>query len=121
MPGPDFFQTTMGRRFYESDVPKIARSLDKLADALAEFVQMHQIVSKIPTEKEATESAMALNRARMILDSNLETLQYLKKTHESWHKSFLHQGAVPYDEAKSTLLILQRILKKGFINEEGRD
>ena len=32
--GPEFFQTMMGRKFYEADVPRIAVALERIADAL---------------------------------------------------------------------------------------
>ena len=32
--GPQFFQTMMGRRFYESDVPRIAKALERIATEL---------------------------------------------------------------------------------------
>lgn len=32
--GPEFFQTGMGRKFYEADVPRIAGALGRIADAL---------------------------------------------------------------------------------------
>jgi len=31
---PDFFETRMGRKFYEYDVPKIVKSLKRIADSL---------------------------------------------------------------------------------------
>lgn len=31
---PDFYQTVMGRRFFESTMPRIARALERIADAL---------------------------------------------------------------------------------------
>jgi hypothetical protein len=31
---PEFFQTVMGHRFYESTMPSIARSLEKIAETL---------------------------------------------------------------------------------------
>ena len=34
MSGPEFFQTGMGRKFYDHDIPEIARQLKRLADAL---------------------------------------------------------------------------------------
>jgi hypothetical protein len=33
---PDFFQTVMGRRFFEGTAPNIARQLDRVATALEE-------------------------------------------------------------------------------------
>lgn len=32
--GPNFFQTRMGQKFYEADVPRIANALERIADAL---------------------------------------------------------------------------------------
>ena len=34
MNGPSFFQTMLGRKFYEHDVPQVANSLKRIADAL---------------------------------------------------------------------------------------
>lgn len=31
---PEFFQTLMGRKFYEADVPRIIRTLEKIAAEL---------------------------------------------------------------------------------------
>lgn len=31
---PEFFQTPMGKRFYEGTMPRIARALERIADAL---------------------------------------------------------------------------------------
>lgn len=33
-PGPEFFQTMMGRKFYDADVPRIANALERIATAL---------------------------------------------------------------------------------------
>ena len=35
MAGPEFFQTQMGHRFYESTMPRIAKALEQLADCQA--------------------------------------------------------------------------------------
>lgn len=32
--GPEFFQTQMGRRYYESTMPRIAEALERIATAL---------------------------------------------------------------------------------------
>ena len=32
--GPEFFQTIMGRKFYEADVPRALKALERIADAL---------------------------------------------------------------------------------------
>ena len=35
---PEFFQTPMGRRFYEHTVPELAKQLERVADALEALV-----------------------------------------------------------------------------------
>jgi len=37
--GPEFFQTGMGRKFYEYDVPEIAKSLKDVSVGMAELVK----------------------------------------------------------------------------------
>lgn len=32
--GPEFFQTVMGHKFYEADVPRVAKALERIASAL---------------------------------------------------------------------------------------
>ena len=39
MPGPEFFQTVMGHRFYEGDVPNIRRSLVAIHLALVTLTE----------------------------------------------------------------------------------
>ena len=39
MPGPEFFQTTMGQRFYEGTVPKLTGTLERVADALEKVIK----------------------------------------------------------------------------------
>lgn len=34
MNGPQFFQTIMGRRFFEADVPRMVSVLERIADAM---------------------------------------------------------------------------------------
>ena len=34
MSGPEFFQTRMGQKFYEADVPRMIKALERIADAL---------------------------------------------------------------------------------------
>lgn len=100
--GPDFFQTQMGRKFYEHDVPEIGRSLQKIAKHLEEFAKP----AEIPKE------------TSQVISNCIEALNYVQKIRQSWHDRFKGQGAVPYDEAKSFLLIIQRILRKGLLDEK---
>lgn len=44
MPGPEFFQTRMGQKFYEYDVPRLAEALERLADQLETFNRIHSMV-----------------------------------------------------------------------------
>jgi hypothetical protein len=36
MSGPSFFQTLMGRTYYEGTVPRLVKALERIADALEE-------------------------------------------------------------------------------------
>ncbi len=42
MPGPEFFQTGMGRKFYEADVPRIAKGIERLAAALEKANELEE-------------------------------------------------------------------------------
>lgn len=37
--GPKFFETRAGRKFYEADIPRIADSLEKIAEALQKLIK----------------------------------------------------------------------------------
>lgn len=50
--GPEFFQTLMGRKFYEHDVPELVRQLKRIADAL-EAAQTGSTATVVP--KKASE------------------------------------------------------------------
>ena len=38
MSGPDFFQTAMGRKFFQSDVPRMLTLMERIAKALEDLV-----------------------------------------------------------------------------------
>ena len=38
--GPEFFQTPMGRRFYEHTVPELVRQITRVADALEALIAL---------------------------------------------------------------------------------
>ena len=37
--GPDFFQTRMGQKFYNRDIPAIINTLNRIADALEKIAE----------------------------------------------------------------------------------
>ena len=43
MPGPEFFQTVMGQRFYEGTVPKLTNAVERVADALEKVIKAADI------------------------------------------------------------------------------
>ena len=47
MSGPSFFQTIMGRKFFEGDVPALVKNLGRIADAL------ETIAARLPETKTA--------------------------------------------------------------------
>ncbi|EAU67355.1 hypothetical protein [Stigmatella aurantiaca] len=50
MSGPDFFQTHMGQRFYESTMPQLVRELKRLNDNVERLVA---VAEQLATSKEA--------------------------------------------------------------------
>ena len=43
MSGPEFFQTVMGRHFYDGTMPRVAEALERIADALEVLVQQKDL------------------------------------------------------------------------------
>jgi len=55
----EFFRTMMGRKFYESDVPRVAKALERIADALekqggADKVALDAIVEALDLQDQLT-------------------------------------------------------------------
>ncbi len=44
----DFYLTRMGHKFYEGDVPRISRSLERIADALEKLNARETVVHPLP-------------------------------------------------------------------------
>ncbi len=55
--GPEFFQTVMGHKFYEADVPRIARALESIAVEMkrANDLEERDRESRAKTVKEVTD------------------------------------------------------------------
>lgn len=51
MAGPEFFQTRMGVKFYEGDVPRIGKALTRIADALEGLQQKGDSQQKTTAKK----------------------------------------------------------------------
>lgn len=49
MAGPEFFQTVLGRRFYDGDVPRIVKALERIAVALEKIVEYEEIDRRFAT------------------------------------------------------------------------
>lgn len=65
MPSPEFFQTVMGRAFYEGTVPQLARSLAKLADGV------HVIATELAKRGERSDPDKTLDDIALIIDGKL--------------------------------------------------
>lgn len=50
--GPSFFQTPMGRAFFERDVPALVKNLGRIADALEQLVARLPPPSPAPAPEE---------------------------------------------------------------------
>jgi hypothetical protein len=58
MPGPEFFQTTMGQRFYEGTVPKLTSTLERVADALEKVIKAADTEVDYPFDDRAARSQL---------------------------------------------------------------
>lgn len=56
-----FFETLMGKRFFEGTVPKLARAVERLADRLTEEREYEQTISLVQfkTEKDGLHVSLA--------------------------------------------------------------
>lgn len=70
---PEFFQTVMGHRFYESTMPSIARSLEKIAETLT---PAHDEQPVLTTNLEAILARVAYPKESEPLDSR--DLDYIR-------------------------------------------
>ena len=50
---PEFFQTIMGRKFYEADVPRALKALERIAGALERLAQERERTQDRAVEREA--------------------------------------------------------------------
>lgn len=56
MSGPEFFQTGMGKTFFEGTVPRLYRAIDRLADVLGGGRREYKLLSMNPNiEQELNE------------------------------------------------------------------
>jgi hypothetical protein len=69
---PDFYLTKMGQKFYNVDVPKIAKSLERIADALEyqNGEEKRQMQALIQNGESAIDTAQRL--AKVVLDQQEE-------------------------------------------------
>ena len=49
--GPQFFETGYGKRFFESQLPELIKSINRLADAIEEQNELKEEERKNGTEK----------------------------------------------------------------------
>ena len=68
MPGPEFFQTTMGQRFYEGTVPKLTHAVERVADLLEKVTESAANEADLFNDKTA--------RNQLIASSNKQTPDY---------------------------------------------
>lgn len=74
MPGPDFFQTMMGRNFFEGTMPSIARNLATIAEALK---RSNELLEQKPSTAEGQpRDAIPLNKLQRIAVSGYEDGTY---------------------------------------------
>jgi hypothetical protein len=73
MSGPEFFQTLMGRKFYEHDVPEIGRQLTRLNENLERLTVV--LASGVLATGQVAELLEALKGGRSPVDDVLQKLE----------------------------------------------
>lgn len=66
--GPKFFQTVMGKRFYESDVPRLVKALERIAKALERTDEPHP---DEPIDVKLTKKGLEATKGRPEGDKNV--------------------------------------------------
>ncbi len=74
--GTKFFQTVMGRKFYEADVPAIIRALNRIAGALESGTTTTPAPAPDPA---ATKTAAAVAKATELVNRNLHDAKELER------------------------------------------
>jgi hypothetical protein len=69
---PEFFQTAMGRTFYEGTMPRIAKALDRIATALESQAQQEHVAPVVPTPSmpEVLDKPMTAEQLKAVMDEH---------------------------------------------------
>ena len=97
MPGPEFFQTTMGQRFYEGTVPKLTHAVERVADLLEKVTESAANEADLFNDKTA--------RNQLIASSKKQTpdyTHYAKTARQYYHDG----GTVEIDDEPIVSTIL---------------
>lgn len=77
MTGPEFFQTQMGRMYYDLTMPALVKAINRLAIALEEANKTHSTTTTTTTTKQAT--------AVGISDKVNKSMKHLVEGFETYH------------------------------------
>lgn len=55
--GPEFFQTYMGRKYYERDVPRIVEALERIAMAMEKQIELSTCIQGDPNAQRPIQKA----------------------------------------------------------------
>lgn len=102
--GPQFFETRMGHKYYEGTMPKIAKALERIADALEG--RLHEP----PPDESATPTAIA-SRAMRLASRSTGRVTYATDPLQPLHDLFVDdQGEWrEFDSIEQTALLLADI------------
>ena len=97
MPGPEFFQTTMGQRFYEGTVPKLTHAVERVADLLEKVTEAAANEANLFDDRTA--------RNQLIASSKKQTpdYEYYAKTARQYYHD---GGTVEIDDEPIVSMIL---------------
>ena len=85
--GPEFFQTIMGRQFYDGTLPRIAKALERIADALEAAKVPPPAPDTVVLDRELFDMAHAAVAAAIGLSGGNGWVETYRRMHEADKKA----------------------------------
>jgi len=79
MPGPEFFQTRMGKAFYEGTMPRVAKALERIADV------MEKRLLRDENEERNAVAVQALIDANNLAKENVSPIEERRRAGKCMH------------------------------------
>jgi len=95
MPGPEFFQTRMGQKYYEADVPRIAEALEHIGKQLMIANELKKKELERERQEQKTEAPMSMQETL-----RERAVRQLAEVHEFYQTRSNNEIAPPCPDCK---------------------